>query len=55
MNRTLADDTGRQVCMIGNFVAEALQGAGEGLGCAPGVPLTSEVTGYGSVSDCTVP
>ena len=50
VNRTLADDTGRQVCMIGNFVAEGLGAAGEGLGCAPGVPLASEVTGYGPVS-----
>ena len=50
VNRTLADDAGRQVCMIGNFVAEALGAAGEGLGCAPGVPLASEVTGYGPVS-----
>ena len=36
VNRKLADDAGRQVCMIGNFVAEALGAAGEGLGCAPG-------------------
>ena len=34
VNRKLADDAGRQVCMIGNFVAEALGAAGEGLGCA---------------------
>ena len=50
VNRTLADDAGRQVCMIGNFVAEGLEAGGEGLGCAPGVPSASEVTSYGPVS-----